>query len=99
LLAARVPAGATLYLLRLKDEGIMFYYGRPVRRLASFEHLPSFGQPLYCILDESEWRKWQACRVAGAAAHGYGGRHNKDHSENLPSRSERVIVRLQDEQG
>jgi 4-amino-4-deoxy-L-arabinose transferase-like glycosyltransferase len=97
LLAGRVPSGATLYLLRLKDEGIMFYYGRPVRRLASFEHLPSSEQPLYCILDESEWRKWQGYRVAQAAARGYGGPHETINQKT--SRSETVIVRLKDEQG
>jgi 4-amino-4-deoxy-L-arabinose transferase-like glycosyltransferase len=55
LIAERVPEGKTLYLFRLKDEGIMFYYGRPVRRLPDPAHLPSSGEPLYCILDGSEW--------------------------------------------
>ena len=31
-LAAWVPDGNTLYLFQVKDEGIMFYYRRPVRR-------------------------------------------------------------------
>jgi hypothetical protein len=57
-LAALVPEGATLYLFRLKDEGIMFYYGRPVRRLANPGELPSHSELLYCILEEPEWEQW-----------------------------------------
>ena len=44
-------------MFRLKDEGIMFYYGRPVRRLQQFKQLPSNGEPAYCILDEPEWKQ------------------------------------------
>ena len=58
LLAALVPANKTLYLSKLKDEGIMFYYRRTVRRLDSFEELPSSEEPVYCILSSSEWREW-----------------------------------------
>jgi 4-amino-4-deoxy-L-arabinose transferase-like glycosyltransferase len=54
---ALVPEEAILYLFRLKDEGIMFYYGRQVRRLQRFEQLPSSGEPAYCILDEPEWNQ------------------------------------------
>jgi 4-amino-4-deoxy-L-arabinose transferase-like glycosyltransferase len=54
-LAAHVPCGQTLYLFHLKDEGIMFYYGRPVRRLASVDNLPCTTEPLYCILEAGEW--------------------------------------------
>ena len=57
LVAARVPPGEVLYLFRLKDEGIMFYYGRTVRRLHRPEQLPSSPRPAYCILDEVEWRQ------------------------------------------
>jgi 4-amino-4-deoxy-L-arabinose transferase-like glycosyltransferase len=96
LLVRHVPEGATLYLFRLKDEGIMFYYGRPVRRLSSFAELPSSRRPLYCILDESEWRQWQAYRVARAAALGYGGT-GRDTSVRPPT--EDVLIRLTDEQG
>jgi 4-amino-4-deoxy-L-arabinose transferase-like glycosyltransferase len=63
-LAAMVPEGDVLYLFQLKDEGIMFYYGRTVRRLAGPAQLPSSNQPLYCILDESEWRDWRSSRPA-----------------------------------
>ncbi|MBV9126275.1 MAG: hypothetical protein JO112_23240, partial [Planctomycetes bacterium] len=58
LLAALVPEGNTLYLFRLKDEGIMFYYHRTVCRLPSPDQLPSSGEPLYCMLDRSEWSRW-----------------------------------------
>jgi 4-amino-4-deoxy-L-arabinose transferase-like glycosyltransferase len=68
-LAALIPADRTLYLSRLKDEGIMFYYHRTVRRLASFEELPSSERPLYCILDDSEWRQWSQSGTAVAVEH------------------------------
>jgi 4-amino-4-deoxy-L-arabinose transferase-like glycosyltransferase len=70
-LAALVPAGRTLYVFQLKDEGIMFYYGRrhpvagtepPVRRLPGPQDLPSPGEPVYCILEEDEWRQWPGAR-------------------------------------
>jgi hypothetical protein len=95
LLARLVPRGETLYLFRLKDEGIMFYYGRKVRRLAGFDRLPSSARPHYCILDESEWRKWQAYACATAAVRGYAGAGQSGRR----SRAETVIVRLRDEQG
>jgi 4-amino-4-deoxy-L-arabinose transferase-like glycosyltransferase len=103
-LARLVPAGETLYLFRLKDEGIMFYYGRPVRRLTSFEQLPSSLQPHYCILDESEWRRWQAYQLARGASLGFGGRRGREtRAERGGQRPagplETVILRLRDEQG
>jgi hypothetical protein len=78
LLAEHVPAGATLYLFRLKDEGIMFYFGRlrplglagpPVLRLDNPGELPSSAEPMYCILDEREWRQWGEGRPAEAILH------------------------------
>jgi 4-amino-4-deoxy-L-arabinose transferase-like glycosyltransferase len=62
LLASLVPVGKILYLFHLKDEGIMFYFGREVRRLPSFEHLPSSGVPVYCILDAVEWERCRTSR-------------------------------------
>jgi hypothetical protein len=56
-LATLVPTDKTLYLSRLKDEGIMFYYRRPVRRLEHLEEIPSSEEVAYCILDDSEWRQ------------------------------------------
>jgi hypothetical protein len=63
-LASLVPEGNLLYLFQVKDEGIMFYYGRPVRRLPDPEQLPSSIRPIYCILDEAEWRNWISERPA-----------------------------------
>jgi 4-amino-4-deoxy-L-arabinose transferase-like glycosyltransferase len=98
LLAARIPAEETLYLFRLKDEGIMFYYGRTVRRLPGFAELPSSPRPFYCILDESEWRKWQALTAARAAVAGFGATDPALVEAN-DRYEEQVVVRLQDEQG
>ncbi len=64
-IAACVPAGRTLYLFRLKDEGILFYYGRPARRLPGPAWLPRAGEPVYCLLVQDEWSKW-AVRPAEA---------------------------------
>jgi 4-amino-4-deoxy-L-arabinose transferase-like glycosyltransferase len=61
-LAALVPANDVLYLFQLKDEGIMFYYGRTVRRLTGPAQLPSSDQALYCILDQTEWTNWADAR-------------------------------------
>jgi hypothetical protein len=62
-LARLVPTGAVLYLFRLKDEGILFYYGGPTRRLAGPECLPG-GAPAYCLLLKAEWRRWPPGRPA-----------------------------------
>jgi len=59
LLAALVPRECILYLFQLKDEGIMFYYGRAVRRLRGPHELPSSAEPLYCILAKDEWERWR----------------------------------------
>jgi len=98
LLAQLVPPGETLYLFRLKDEGIMFYYARRVRRLPGFDELPSSGRPIYCILDASEWRKWQAYPLTLAAAWGYSGTQEASRPGKA-SRSEQMVARLHDEQG
>jgi 4-amino-4-deoxy-L-arabinose transferase-like glycosyltransferase len=58
-LAASIPLGCMLYVSALKDEGLMFYYGRPVRRVAALDQLPSSVLPAYCILDKLEWERWQ----------------------------------------
>jgi 4-amino-4-deoxy-L-arabinose transferase-like glycosyltransferase len=60
LLAQHVPAGETLYVLLLKDEGIMFYYNRPVLRVKGFEQLPQRPEPVYCLVIEPEWRDIKA---------------------------------------
>jgi 4-amino-4-deoxy-L-arabinose transferase-like glycosyltransferase len=58
-IAGLVPHGCILYLFQIKDEGIMFYYGRQVQRLHAPGDLPSSGEPLYCILAKDEWSRWQ----------------------------------------
>jgi 4-amino-4-deoxy-L-arabinose transferase-like glycosyltransferase len=64
LIASLVPVDQILYLFRLKDEGIMFYYGRPVLRLTSPSELPVRDEPCYCILTEEEWQRWSESRPA-----------------------------------
>ena len=59
IVAALVPFDCILYLFHLKDEGIMFYYGRPVYRLPNPADLPVFSEPLYCILTAEEWTHWR----------------------------------------
>jgi hypothetical protein len=59
MLAQLVPPGAPLHLFGVKDEGVMFYYGRPVRRLHDPTLLPSQDELLYCIITETEWWHWQ----------------------------------------
>ncbi len=49
-----VPLEATLYLSRVKDECLMFNYGRAVRRLSSWDQLPTAGA-CWCVLTESEY--------------------------------------------
>jgi hypothetical protein len=43
--------------LRDRDEGILFYYGRAVRRLGSAEDLAEMTYPAYCLLDQDEWQE------------------------------------------
>jgi 4-amino-4-deoxy-L-arabinose transferase-like glycosyltransferase len=63
-LADLVPAGETLYLGALKDEGVLFYYGRPARRLAdATDGLPP-DDASYVVLTEGEWQHWPASRPA-----------------------------------
>lgn len=59
-LRALVPPDETLYLFGLKDEGILFYYGRPARRLPAPGRLPAAGG--YCLLCAREWRSWSVAR-------------------------------------
>lgn len=54
-LARLVPEGNVLTICHVKDEGILFYYGRPVRRT---HHLSSPGTASYCLLTTSEWQSW-----------------------------------------
>jgi 4-amino-4-deoxy-L-arabinose transferase-like glycosyltransferase len=47
-----VPHDETLYLFRLKDEGVLFYYGRPARKLRDPRDAP---RPCHAILIRQEW--------------------------------------------
>jgi 4-amino-4-deoxy-L-arabinose transferase-like glycosyltransferase len=60
-ISSLVPPGRTLYLSRVKDEGILFYCGRPARRLADLASLPP-STDHYCLLTEAEWRDWASSR-------------------------------------
>ena len=64
LLAARVPPNCPLYLCGVKDEGLLFYSGRPARRLRNLTLLPWTAEPLYCVMRETEWRQWHVSRPA-----------------------------------
>jgi hypothetical protein len=72
-----VPRDRPLYVSRLKDEGILFYFGRsrplqpsgpPVRKVDDLEVLLSQCEPVYCILDAFEWQRWSADRKADLIA-------------------------------
>jgi hypothetical protein len=52
-LSAIVPEGEILYLCRLKDEGVLFYYGRPALRLDSLERPPE--KAAFAVLLDAEW--------------------------------------------
>jgi 4-amino-4-deoxy-L-arabinose transferase-like glycosyltransferase len=51
-LREHVPAGEPLYVLKLKDEGVTFYYGRPVEKLKDAAALPPGG---CALLIRQEW--------------------------------------------
>ena len=51
-LRALVPPGETLHVFKLKDEGVTFYYGRPVRKLHDPRDLPPHR---FALLIRQEW--------------------------------------------
>jgi 4-amino-4-deoxy-L-arabinose transferase-like glycosyltransferase len=53
-IASAVSPGETLCLVHLKDEGLMYYYGRPVQRLSTLGQLTCSGQCRFCILEQAE---------------------------------------------
>jgi 4-amino-4-deoxy-L-arabinose transferase-like glycosyltransferase len=59
-LSRLVPETATLMLGRLKDEGVMFYYRRPARRVDLERFLSDPCASGYLILIESEYRPHEA---------------------------------------
>jgi 4-amino-4-deoxy-L-arabinose transferase-like glycosyltransferase len=75
-LAAAVPPGQTVWLCRLKEDGVLFYSGLPARRAADLERLSALPGPLYVVLTEAEWRCWPTARPARVlvqAPDGQGG--------------------------
>src|SRR5262249_50004319 len=53
-IASLVPTEQTLYLFNLKDDGLMFYYQRDVRRLARSNR--RIAADTYCLLTKSEYQ-------------------------------------------
>jgi len=51
-LRAQIPEYCPLYLFRLKDEGVLFYYGRPAMRLRDPGDLP---RGAFALLIRPEW--------------------------------------------
>jgi 4-amino-4-deoxy-L-arabinose transferase-like glycosyltransferase len=68
-IAALVPSDHLLYLARLKDEGILFYYGRPARRVNELGCLLARPKAEYCLLVESEWQLENIRRSAEVLLH------------------------------
>jgi len=56
-IARLVPEGQILYLCRLKDEGVLFYYGRPAHRLDLETIAPRTA--VYALLLDAEWQEHQ----------------------------------------
>jgi 4-amino-4-deoxy-L-arabinose transferase-like glycosyltransferase len=63
-LVALIPPGEPLHIYRLKDETLLFYTGRVLRRIDLAEGLQQTPELLYCILTEAEWHGWPKARPA-----------------------------------
>lgn len=59
LLAQLLPADRILYIFGLKDEGVMFYYGRKALRLSSLTDVPPATIPVHGLLVADELRRWR----------------------------------------
>ncbi len=57
-----IPPGEVLFLKQVKDEGMMFYYGRPVRRVKNWSDLPT-NQTVMVIMTEAEFADFHAHTV------------------------------------
>ena len=53
ILAEMVPPQEILYVANLKDDGLLFHYGRPVRRLRE-----RAAAGMWCLLTLDEWAAW-----------------------------------------
>lgn len=67
-LARLVPPGEVLYLLGIKDEGLMFYFGRPALRLPGPGQLPA-APDVYCLVTAREWAAWSEPRDTEVVEH------------------------------
>ncbi len=56
-IAQTIPREQTLYIMLAKNEGMMFYYGRPVVRLKDWKQLPIGREPVYCMVTEAEYQE------------------------------------------
>jgi 4-amino-4-deoxy-L-arabinose transferase-like glycosyltransferase len=72
-IAELIPAGRILYIIRLKDEGVMFYFGGEVRRAATAADLPASEWPVWCVLTAQEWQGWDRSRPAQVLRSLYDG--------------------------
>jgi 4-amino-4-deoxy-L-arabinose transferase-like glycosyltransferase len=59
-IAALVPAGKPLHVFDMadRDEGILFYYGRPIRKLEAPGQLASDQGGEYAFVSAREWQSW-----------------------------------------
>ena len=62
-LADKVPPDEILYVANLKDDGLLFHYGRPVRRLRG-----DANPGAWCLLTEAEWAAWPRGRAVEVAS-------------------------------
>ena len=53
ILTEKIPPQEILYVVNLKDDGLLFHYGRPVRRL----HEDTVSGS-WCLLTRDEWAAW-----------------------------------------
>ncbi len=50
------PKGTFSTYADLKDEGILFYYGPPSKRMDKLDDLFKTTTPRYCVLTAAEWK-------------------------------------------
>jgi hypothetical protein len=60
LLASLLPADQLLYLLDIKEDDVLFYFGRPALQLHNPAHLPAGPDPVYCLLDHKALQGWHS---------------------------------------
>lgn len=68
-LAKHVPLNETLYVNQLKDEGLMFYLKRDVKRVRDWRLLPASAEAV--VLTEGEWRSFEKQPPRPIQSHAY----------------------------